>query len=394
MAFLKGIYHYILAWLGNIIYRRPSRFITVIGITGTKGKTTTVEILRAIYEAAGKHVASSSSIQVKIDDIVLPKKTSNSMPGRFFIKRFLRMAVDAKCDVAILEVTSQGVAQHRARFIDFDVCAFLNIAPEHIESHGSFEKYRDAKIKFFKDAARDSRKSQKFFIMNAKDGATPLFHKAILGKGESVMFSSDMVQKFKLSEWLSSAFNRENVAAATAIATVFHVPEGAVRGTLKSFTGVLGRMEYIVEDPFAVVVDYAHTPDSLEAIYKALRARHKGKLICVLGSAGGGRDTWKRPAMGEIAGRMCDAIILTDEDPYNEDPHKIIDEIEKGITKKPSAVFKIVDRGEAIQRALSLAQQGDVVVLTGKGAERSIHVAHGRVATWSDKEAVKSLLRR
>ncbi len=391
--YLLGIYHYLLAWLGNVMYRRPSRYITVIGVTGTKGKTTTVELLSEIFRKDGKHVASSSSLQVRIDDRVLPKKTATTMPGRFFVKRFLRQAVQARCDVAILEVTSQGVVQHRARFIDFDVCVFLNLSPEHIESHGSFENYRDAKIKFFKDAARDSRKPQKFFVMNKIDGVTPLFHKAVLGKGESLFFGSDTTQKFQLSDWLTPAFNKMNAGAAVTVAETFHISESAIQKALKDFGGVQGRMEYVVEKPFAVVVDYAHTPDSLEAIYTTLRARHKGNLVCVLSAAGGGRDTWKRPAMGEVAGRRCDAVILTDEDPYDEDPRAIIDEIQKGIPKNTAKVFKILDRKEAIKKALSLAKPGDAVVLTGKGAERSIHVAHGKEIPWSDQETVRGLIR-
>ena len=393
MTFLKGIYHYILAWLGNVIYRRPSRQITVIGVTGTKGKTTTVEIVRAIFEAAGRRVTVSSSIHVKIGEKVLKKKTSNTMPGRFFVKRFLRQSVNAKCDVAIIEVTSQGVLQHRHRFIDFDMCVFLNIAPEHIESHGSFEKYRDAKVKFFKDAARDSQKIQKYFVMNERDPATEYFHKAILGKGESIFFTKDTTQKFHMSSWLSSDFNRDNAAAAIAVAETLQISGSTIGRALQDFGGVPGRMEYVVERPFAIVVDYAHTPDSLEAIYKAVRARHNGSLICVLGAAGGGRDAWKRPVMGEVAGRMCDAVILTDEDPYDENPQKILEDIEKGIQKNTAKVFKILDRKEAFNKALLSAKPRDAVVLTGKGAEHSIHVAHGKEIPWSDQETAGELLK-
>lgn len=393
LVFLKGIYHYQLAWLGNIIYRRPSRDIIVIGVTGTKGKTTTVELVASICEAAGKRVAVSSSIHTKIGDKVFQKKTSNSMPGRFFLKRFLRRAVDAKCDIAILEVTSQGVVQHRARFIDFEICVFLNIAPEHIESHGSFEAYRDAKVKFFKDAARDSRKPQKYFVMNEHDAATEYFHKAIIGQGESIFFTKDTTQQFQLSDWLSSDFNRDNAAAAIAVANCLHIDAQHIAHALRSFQGILGRMEYVVREPFAVVVDYAHTPDSLQSIYKALRARHRGRLICILGSAGGGRDTWKRPKMGGIAGHMCDEIILTDEDPYDEDPLQIVMDIKQGVTDTTKPIYVIMDRKEAIQKALAIAQAGDVVVMTGKGAERGIHIKGGKVIPWSDQKKVRDILR-
>ena len=175
MRFLKSIYHFFLAWVGALLYGFPSRKIFVLGVTGTKGKSTTLELINAILQSSGKKTALISSIRFKIADDTTKNTSGMSMPGRFALQRFLRKAVRAGCQYALVEVTSQGILQHRHRFIDFDAALFTNLHPEHIEAHGSFENYRAAKVSFFEDVAERSGKSPKRFFINEADKSAQYF---------------------------------------------------------------------------------------------------------------------------------------------------------------------------------------------------------------------------
>lgn len=412
LAPLFSLYHWFWAFVGALFCGFPSRKLFVIGVTGTKGKSTTTELIAAILSAAGKKTAFFSSVWTAIRDEREKNLSGNSMPGRGALQRFLRHAVRAGCTHAVIEVTSEGVRQHRHRFIDWDAAVFLNLAPEHIERHGSFERYRDAKVAFFSSLAY-SVKRELWFFVNPGDRNSAYFA-AVAEK-----ISGAHVVKFAEAPaienpWFAPDFNRENAAAALAVTDSLCVPRDVAVGALERFGGVPGRLEYVQCEPFAVVVDYAHTPDSLEKVYRYLRgqprrqrvgaptsdvavgASENSKLICVLGSAGGGRDRWKRPAMGEIAARYCDEIVLTNEDPYDENPVAILDEIEKGIgtnqSNRHQSVSKILDRKEAIRKAVSLAREGDVVVMTGKGSESWIHLGHGKKIPWNEREMVQAVL--
>jgi UDP-N-acetylmuramoyl-L-alanyl-D-glutamate--2,6-diaminopimelate ligase len=390
MTFLKGIYHFVLAWAGNIVYGLPSRKIFVLGVTGTKGKTTCIEVIDAVFTTAGKKTAVLSSLKMKVGDVTRENPKATTMPGRFFLKKFLRNAVRAGCDYALIEVTSEGVMQYRHRFIQWDAGIFLNLQPEHIESHGSFENYRAAKVQFFADAARRSHKKNKAFFVNSSDPSYDYFEKAVKDYGTVVLFQP---AQGGVSGWLNTEFNLVHAAAARSFALSQGIDGELITTALNSFPGIPGRMEEIQHEPFRVVVDYAHTPDSLKAAYYALRA-DEGNLICVLGSCGGGRDKWKRPEMGRVASEYCAQIILTNEDPYDEKPEQIITDIKAGVLHDIQGVTQIVlDRREAIRVALSLAQQGDTVVMTGKGSERWIHWDRGTKTRWSERGVVEELLR-
>jgi UDP-N-acetylmuramoyl-L-alanyl-D-glutamate--2,6-diaminopimelate ligase len=405
MNFLKNIYHLSLAFLGNVVYGFPSRKIFVIGVTGTKGKSTVVELMSAILEAAGIASSFVSSVRIKIGDDVQPNKTGNSMPGRFFLQKFLRDAVRAGSRYAIIETTSQGVAQYRHRFIDFDMAMFLNLHPEHLEAHGSFERYRDAKVRFFSDVARRSAKSKKFFFINRADDAREHFFEAVLNFGAIHYFSRENFVETKLArgkesigDWFENNFNLENAAAAAKFAEVVAGVEwGVIKEALRAFKGVPGRMEIVREKPFRAVVDYAHTPDSLEKVYRALQPKSsRNKLICVLGSAGGGRDTWKRPVFGGIAAKYCSEVFITNEDPYDESPEAIMQSIAEGFQSANGdarRLHRVGDRKEAIRSALGTAKKGDVVVVTGKGSETWIHEAGGKKAPWSDRGTIEEILK-
>ncbi|MDP3999475.1 MAG: UDP-N-acetylmuramoyl-L-alanyl-D-glutamate--2,6-diaminopimelate ligase [bacterium] len=397
---LKFWYHYFLAWLGSVIYKRPSEKLLVIGITGTKGKSTVMELVNAILELAGKKTALISSVRIKVDKESRPNLTGMTMPGRFFIQKFLREAADKDCQYAIVEVTSQGILQHRDRFIDFDAALITNLEPEHIEAHGSFEKYRFSKVRFFRNVALLSRKPDRKFFINSKMKDYDHFASAASLAGNAakiIPYNRKDIEKYKLKTKLLGEFNLENIAAAIALARSQNLDWDIVREAIEEFGGVPGRLEFIQKEPFSVVIDYAHTPDSLEKVYKTLSHVHRkgaGRLICVLGAAGGGRDVWKRPVMGEIAARYCHEIILTNEDPFDEDPNEIIHQITEGIKNAGlNKKFKILmDRRDAIRAAVKTAKKGDTVIITGKGSEAYMRLANNKKIPWNEREIVSKIL--
>jgi UDP-N-acetylmuramoyl-L-alanyl-D-glutamate--2,6-diaminopimelate ligase len=418
-----GTYHFLWAWAGMKVHRHPSRDIFVIGVTGTKGKTTTLDLLNAILEAAGKTTALLSSLRVKIGKNNEKNGFGNSMPGHGYLQKFLGDAVRANCRYALIEVTSQGIVAHRHRFIEWNIGAITNLAPEHIESHGSFENYRDAKLDFLKYVLK---KGGKVFL-NRDAPYSDFFKEALApsnfsSKNFGGQAGARTKEYSKEDEWLSnclpkiypmravqvghspkflmSGFNKENVAAAVALAKELGVGDRIIEQALAAFTGVPGRMEFVKEGSYTAIVDYAHTPDSLEAAYTTVKPlpdvnHSEPKLICILGAAGGGRDKWKRPEMGKIAARYCDEIILTDEDPYDEDPKAILAEIKNGIDEVgfPSDhLYEIADRKEAIRRAIALLREGDILIATGKGSEEWIHAADGKKIPWNEKKEVEEAL--
>ena len=383
-----AFYHYLMALGGAIWYGFPSRKLIVIGITGTNGKSTTVDLTHRIFKDAGRCVASTSSLRFIIDDREWGNKLKMTMPGRFFLQRFLYEAVRKGCDTVILEITSEGVRQFRHRFIEFDTVGITNLTPEHIESHGGFEKYREAKLALFRALAR-SRKPRRTAVINAEMPDAEMFTQAARG-ADIKYYGRD--GELKLNLKLEGEFNKQNALLAAAIANAQGVAPEIIKRALENAETPPGRLEYISRSPFAVVVDYVHTPDALQKVYETLRlaARQPSRMICVLGAAGGGRDKWKRPEMGKIANHYCDEIILTNEDPYDEDPEIIIKDIQKGISHKKPEV--LVDRKEAIARALAKASLGDTVIITGKGAEPWMMTKDGQKIPWDDRAVVREAL--
>ncbi len=397
-GFALNLYHRLLAELGAVIYEHPARGLVVIGVTGTKGKSSVTEMLNAIFETAGWKTAVLNSIRLKVAEKSEPNLTRMTMPGRFFIQQFLARAVKAKCKVAILEMTSEGARQFRHRGIDLDMLIFTNLAPEHIESHGSYEAYAAAKFEIGKELAR-SVKRPRFMVANQDDKEAARY---LLLPVETILpFTLAEHQPWNANERggsftfenstipvrLPGEFSLKNALAAATAARAFGVPISTIAEALNHLDRIPGRGERIdAGQDFTVVVDYAHTPDSLAALYDAYRAQRK---ICVLGSTGGGRDTWKRPVMGRIADGSCEKVILTNEDPYDEDPEIIIADIAHGMSKKPEI---IVDRRAAIQKALAYAQPGDAVLITGKGTDPNIMGPRGTSMKWSDADVAREEL--
>lgn len=404
LALVRPLYHYTLSFLSAVYYRFPSKNITVIGVTGTKGKSTVTELIGALLEAGGARVALAGTIRFKIGDESEPNLHKMTMPGRFFMQHFLRRAVDAGCTVVVLEMTSEGVKQYRHKWIDLDALVFTNLTPEHIESHGSFENYIAAKFELAQSLARSPKRSRKM-IANIDDERGKLFlsvdveEKIPYSLKDAELYtenpngSSIILNGTTLRTPLTGVFNVSNTLGAIACARAFGVSLKDIAGALSHLPPIHGRVEKFTTPKDApkrvtAVVDYAHTPDSLEKLYGAFARERK---ICILGNTGGGRDTWKRPEMGRIAGVHCAEIILTNEDPYDEDPRAIVESMREGIADQ-SKVIIIMDRREAVRSALERASDGDVVIISGKGTDPYIMGPRGTKVPWSDANVVKEEL--
>ena len=405
-SFLVSWYHFLLAFLGAFFYGFPSRKITVIGVTGTSGKTTVVDMVSRIFEERGYETAALSSIKFKIGSQEEENKLKMTMPGRFKLQKFLKKAKTASCKYVVLEVTSEGIKQYRHKFIDFEMAVFTNLSPEHIESHGGFEKYRAAKLKLFRTTRKihiintDDENAKYFLEIPAKEkweygikGQESRTENQKFIKATDIKVSSTGISfiakntQFNLN--LLGGFNIYNSLAAICVGLSQGISLETCKLALKKIKRIPGRMEEVISKPFRVIVDYAITPNALEKVYQTLTTHYKlptTNLICVLGSCGGGRDKWKRPVLGKIAAKYCDEVIVTNEDPYNEDPMEIINQVAEGAGGK---VQKILDRREAVSKALKIAKDNDVVVITGKGCEPWMCLAKGKKIPWDDRQIVR-----
>lgn len=403
---LRPFYHLSLAFIGSLIYRHPSRHITVIAVTGTKGKSSVTEIIAHILKTAGETVASLSTIQFTIAENTQPNLFKMTTPGRFFVQRFLRQAVDAGCTYAILEITSEGAKQFRHKFIDLDALVFTNLTPEHIESHGSFEKYKTAKLELAK-AVAFSKKRPRIIVANtdAEYGTDfldfPVEERLPYALTDLNLYTlhkdsmSLILEDTTLRIPLVGLFNVYNVLAAITLTRAFGVSLKTIEHALYHLPPIRGRVEHFYppknsSKQITAIVDYAHTPDSLEKLYDAFKDTHK---ICVLGNTGGGRDTWKRPEMASIAERYCNHIILTNEDPYDENPRLIVEQMANAISDKTKLDI-IMDRKTAIRTAFEKAPNNSYVLISGKGTDPYIMGPNGTKQPWSDAQVVEEELNK
>lgn len=392
----QPFYHYSIAFLSAVYYRFPSKKLKIVGITGSKGKTTTTELVASILRSAGYKVALANGIHFVTGEKEKRNLYKMSTPGRGFIQKFLKNALKEKCDWVVLELTSEASKQFRHKFIDLDAFIFTNLEPEHIESHGSFEKYKQAKINLGESL---KNKPHSILIVNKDDQNSEDFLKQIEATNK-ITFSTEDYRPFKsdpsieirlktstIYSHLLGEFNIKNILAAITFANSIGINEKMIKEGIENIAIVPGRAEKVISAPnFEVFVDYAHTPESLRALYSAFPNKNK---VCVLGNTGGGRDIWKRPAMAEIAEQFCDNIILTNEDPYDEDPRKIVNEMNDAILDKDAEI--IMDRRVAINKALKIASQKEnsVVLITGKGTDPFIMGPNGTKEVWSDAEVVR-----
>lgn len=398
---LEPYYHFSLSMIGAIKYGFPSKKITVIGITGTKGKTSVAEFVDHILTANNEKTAVLGTLHFKVGDKDERNMKKMTMPGRFFVQKFLRDAVDAGCKYAIIEMTSEGARQYRQRFIDMDALIFTNLSPEHIERHGSFENYRNAKLEIAKTLGRSS-KHRKIIIVNGDDENGKLF--MATKNVNAIPFSRyemrDLVadsnhfsfnwNNNQISCNLPGEFNAMNALSAAVCCKELGLPMEAIVQGIQNTNIIRGRAEKVnCNQSFPVVVDYAHTPDSLIALYETFKDM---KIIAVLGNTGGGRDTWKRPEMGKIADQYATQIILSNEDPYDEDPMSIVLAMKSSITSKPVEI--ILDRREAISKAISIASglENSVVLLTGKGTDPYIMGPNNTKIEWDEATVAREEL--
>jgi len=430
-------YHKILAYLAAFFYGWPSKKLIVIGVTGTAGKSTTVNLIGKILAEAGFKIGLTTTMNFKIEKKEWVNKTKMTMPGRFFMQKILKKMVEANCQYAIIETSSEGILQSRHLGIDYDIAVFTGLHPEHLEAHGGFENYKKTKGKLFeklekrKEKFINGKRIKKVIVVNLDDENANYFLsykadeyygyglnpkspipnpkqiqdlKIKIFKAENIKLTDDGSSftvdgvDFKIN--LLGEFNIYNCLASIAVALSQNIDLKTCQRTLEKINFIPGRMEIVVKKPFKVIIDYAHTPKELENVYQLIKSKIKtqnSKIIGVLGSAGGGRDKWKRPVLGKIAAQYCDFIILTNEDPYDENPKKILSEIKTGILNSQfpiSNLLEILDRKEAIKKAISLAKENDIVVITGKGSEPWMCVAKDKKIPWDDKEIVKDFVEK
>ncbi len=443
LPFFTGTYHFSLAFLAALFYGFPSRKLIVVGVTGTKGKTTTCNLIADILDSAGFKTGLATTINFRIGDREWANETKQTMLGRFALQKLLAEMAKAGCRYAIIETSSEGILQYRQRFINYRTAVFTNLSPEHIERHGGFENYRVAKVKLFEQVGRKKNgigiynlddesveyflkpdvknkygyamKSSKFEVRcsefeargSEELGLEKVFHIANVRLGPNGSKFSFANEEFEMP--LIGEFNVYNAAAAIVTAISQDIPLEKIQSAMKTVGPVRGRLEVIDKgQPFTLIVDYAHEPKSLQAIYESAKLFEPKRIIGLLGSQGGGRDRWKRSAMGKVAAEYCDVIILANEDPYDENPMDIMNDVESGVLQLRSSilppsprlrragehrtVYKIIDRREAIEKAISIAQKGDVVVLTGKGGEVWMCLENGKKIPWDERKVAEETL--
>ena len=417
--FALSWYHFLWAVLGVVLYRFPARRLTVIGVTGTDGKSTTVEMITRIFKEAGYKTCSTSSVWFQIGDKKEKNHRKMSMPGRMFLQKFLARAVAEGCTHAVIEVSSEGILQHRHRFLNIQTAVITNLSPEHIERHGSFENYRAEKQRLFFTAKYvhvvngDDENVRYFLQIPSKAiyvyGVSSKSQESSLKQTSSskpqTLLANDVQETKEGTDFsigdtlihlnLIGQFNAYNALAAICVGLAHGIPMGICRNALAKMPRMPGRTDPVFTKPFCVLIDYAVTPKALENLYGGVRRLFQPRrLICVIGACGGGRDKWKRPILGKIASDYCDEIILTNEDPYDENPLQILSEIKSGVPRVESrgsnlGLHEILDRREAIRKALSLAREGDAVVVSGKGSEDVIAVAGGKKIPWDERRVIK-----
>lgn len=423
LYFYHGLVNYFFAVLTNF----PSKKLITIGITGTKGKTTTTYFAYHVLQSLGFKTCLISSDYFAIKNEIKENSARLTMPGRGYIHRFLKKALQGDCEIAVIEVTSEGLMQNRHWGLNFDVAVFLGLHPEHIEHHGSFLAYRNAKGKLFQALAKSkANKSlrnlrvKKTSIINSDDAESDYFlsfpaeKKVTYGlastinpihlKPEKIKFiskgTSFYLSGIQFQTNLLGKINLLNTLAVLAVLKALEIPLKSAVKPLKEFKGMPGRLEVYQYKGAKIIIDYAHTPDSLEEVCQLVLELFKPKrLLLLIGSAGGLRDKWKRPVMGEKGIMYASELVITNEDPYDEDPMSIMDAIEFGVKKylaefgikKPYQIIE--DRGLAIEYLIQKANKGDVVLITGKGNEKEIMTKDGSIP-WSDREKVLSLIKK
>lgn len=413
--------HWLEAWAGAVRYGFPSRQLIVVGVTGTNGKSTTVNYIAKVLGQAGKagFVTTANVNDGEREWINAWKLTT---PGRFHLQRLMRQMVANGCRYVVLEISSEGLIQYRHAGINFDLAVFTNLTPEHIERHGGFENYRKAKGMLFQHLTQLPRKilggkrQPKVIVANVDDQHAGYFMGfpadekvgfEVRASEHGSMGASVLASDVSLQPWSSSfvvdsqtfqvnmggQFNVYNALAAVAVGRALDVSLEACVAGVASLTSMLGRMERIeAGQSFTALVDYAPEPESMRQLQEAIGRIPHGKVIHVFGSCGGGRDASRRPILGKMVAGYADVAIVTNEDPYDEDPQQIIDQVVAGTVGGRAGVIIEPDRRLAIRKAVGIAQADDLVVVTGKASEQYICWENGRKQPWDDRTVLREEL--
>lgn len=419
--------HLCMAAYGAVKYLFPSKKMHVIGITGTSGKSTTVFLLRQLLEYVGYTVGSLSTIDFSIAGENKINDQKMTMLGRAKIQEYLREMVDKGCQIAIVETTSEGIVQFRHRFIDYDTVVLTNLYPEHIESHGGFENYKNAKKKLFSYTSHlphkelNGKKIDKTAIVNTDiqeageflhyrfdkkigigkekkniEGVEPFIVSKVAVDKEGLHF---FINDYAFDAPMYGAHNAMNILATVAIARELGIEWQLIQEAVGSFQNAPGRLEFIPEavaGGFQVIVDFSFEPVALRALYDVVALIAPTRVIHVGGATGGGRDKARRGPIGELMGTFANIVIVTDEDPYDEHPREIMDAVAAGARiagkKDNTDLFIIEKRDEAIAYAISIARPGDLILVTGKGSEQAMCIAHDKKIPWDDREVVRKAL--
>lgn len=398
-------------------YGFPGKKIKVIAVAGTKGKTTTANLVARILEEAGFRVAMFSTANARM----LGEESLNTVklttPSPFFLQKFLAKAEKEKCDWAVIEISSHGLIQWRHYGIDFKAAVITNLMPDHLDYHKTVENYRDSHLRLIGPKTEtvvingedkeienlirqwaDSPKRRElrftsFGLNKSNELTADSIELSESGVKFNVNFKGKNLGEFVLR--IPGKFNVYNALASIGAGICLGIESGKIRKALEKVSGIPGRLESVKVSPkqdFQVIVDYAHSPDSIRNLYEAIKPHVKGRLIAVLGGTGD-RDKTYRAKVGALADNFADIAIITNEDPYSENPEDIIDQVLDGVKNKTlnSDLFRILDRKEAIKKAIGLAEKGDVILITGKGSEQFMIWGDKRIP-WDDREAAREIL--
>jgi UDP-N-acetylmuramoyl-L-alanyl-D-glutamate--2,6-diaminopimelate ligase len=385
--------------------------MTIIGVTGTDGKTTTASLIYDILRAAGKKSALLTTVSATIDTKSYDTGFHVTTPNAWAIQKYLALAKKSGITHFVLETTSHALDQNRVFGITYAVSVVTNISEEHLDYHKTYEKYIIAKAKLISQS--------KIIVLNRDDTSFPFltkhidFHKI---NTQLVTYGlhdgSDItLEKYPLSPSMPGLFNTYNALAALSVCLQLEIPYEKAKKTIETYKTPVGRQDILQKEPFTIMVDFAHTPNSFAALLASLKVTYSGKIIHIFGSAGE-RDQQKRPEMGKISSEYSNIMILTTEDPRKENVNDIMAAITEGLDKSVEVIpheairnvdykinsdkkycFLIPDRTEAIEFGISLAQKNDIVVITGKGHEKTMNVGEGEFE-WSDHEVVGTTIKK
>ncbi|MDB4896627.1 MAG: UDP-N-acetylmuramoylalanyl-D-glutamyl-2,6-diaminopimelate ligase [Firmicutes bacterium] len=396
-----------------LLYSHPSRRIRVIGVTGTNGKTTTAHLIRAILMAEGHKVGLIGTVHNFIGSQELPANLTT--PQASDLQELIHRMVAAGCTHLVMEVSSEGLDMHRVDDVEFDIGVFTNLTQDHLNYHGTIERYREAKLQLFRMLGRPAAKSGKCAVINLDDASAehfqqactvPVYSYGLDGRARTGARSVDVTasgsrfllrlahEEIALSLRLAGRFNVYNALAAASVGVAEGVPVSTIKRALEAEGGVAGRMEAVNGGQhFGVFVDYAHSPDGLENVLRTAQGFARGRVIAVFG-CGGDRDKGKRPQMGQIAAELADYTIITSDNPRTEDPEAIVRDVERGVLAVAGAsqFYEIVvDRSRAIGRAIAIAGPDDVVIIAGKGHE-TYQIFKDRTIAFDDREVARRLI--